>query len=41
MFKDVLMENSNAIMEDVNLPVGYVTDTTTVEMAVTKRVVVC
>ena len=41
MFKHVRAENSNAIMEDVNLPVGYVTDTTTVEMAVTKRVVVC
>ena len=41
MFKDVLMENSNAIMEDVNLPDGYVTEPMIVEITVTKRVVVC
>ena len=41
MFKHVRTENSNAIMEDVNLPDGYVTETMIVEITVMKRVVVC
>ena len=40
MFKHVRTENSNAIMEDVNLPDGYVMEPMIVEITATKRVVV-